>query len=92
MVWLQLLREEWTGQGWQWGWSRETRRKASIIGQVGDDNGQDQVAVRDGQSLHPASALLIILSREGKAGSFSSRGFWSSLLSQNVSKGHLSLA
>lgn len=72
-------------------WEQGDQEAAIIIGQVGDDDRQDQVESRDGHSLCPASALLNLPSREGKAGSFSSSGFWSSLQSQNVTVGHLSL-
>lgn len=43
--------------------------------------------------MEGSGALLIIPSREGKAGSFSSNGFWSSLWSSQAKKvmvGHLS--
>ena len=54
------------------------REKAAVTIQVG----QDQVEGRDGRTLQPASALLIIPSREVQSGSFSTGGFWSSLQSQ----------
>ena len=58
------------------------QEKAAVTVQVGRDGGQGQVEGRGGHTLQPASALLIIASREGKAGSFPSSGFWSSLQSQ----------
>lgn len=57
--------------------TRETRRRLLSV-QVG----QDQVEGGGGCTLQPASALLIIPSREVQSGSFSTGGFWSSLQSQ----------
>ena len=45
------------------------QEKAAVTVQVGRDGGQGQVEGRGGHTLQPASALLIIASREGKAGS-----------------------